>query len=52
MKLKLDLSHKGILYAFKNDYTYRMVGFDKVNGKMLFKVNWNTLLAVKKENRI
>lgn len=50
--MKLRFCKYGIEYAFKNDYTYRAIGFGTVNGKLYFRFNWLTFDAVKKENRI
>lgn len=50
--MRIRFCKYGIKYAFKNDYTYREIGFGKVNGKLYFRFNWLTFDAVKKENRI
>lgn len=51
--MKLRFCKYGIEYAFKNDYTYRLIGFQhNKNGKLQFRTNWLTFDAVKKEDRI
>ena len=48
MKIRFSLQLKGILYAFKNDYTYRLFGFQHLNNKLMFKPNWLTFEKVEK----
>ena len=50
--MKLRFCKLGIEYAFKNDYAYRLIGFQTLNGKLQFRTNWLTFDAVKKEDRI
>lgn len=45
--MKLKFRGKKVLYAFKGHEVYRAIGFDRVNGKLKFKINWLTFDMVK-----